>query len=261
MTRLDVRVAAVTDPGRVRSHNEDAILADGTVFAVADGMGGHEAGEVASAAAVETLARIGREGDGTTPEAVIDAIEDAQANVLRISGGGPRGAGSTLAGIAAIDFAEGPHWLVFNIGDSRVYRFADGALRQLTVDHSLVQELVADGMLTPEEARTSPRRNVITRALGSADFQPTLLLLPVTNGERILICSDGLTNELPDEQIAATFRDVTETDRVAEILRDAALAAGGRDNISAIVVDVVEGGLDASGVEFPDEDTAPTRRT
>lgn len=273
MTQPQVNVAALTHVGRVRKHNEDAYLADGTVFAVADGMGGHEAGEVASAAVIEELSTLrGSSHDGaTTPRELVDAIERAQTHVAAISGGLPRGAGSTVAGVALVDFPQGAHWLVFNIGDSRVYRLLAGEFRQLSIDHSLVQEMVDEGTLTREQARTSPQRNVITRALGSADWEPAYLLIPVTDTERILVCSDGLTNEVDDDQLAEFLASDAELDSMVHELCELALANGGRDNISIVVVDVVLGGAPPAATvdslnfhptvdDIPDEDTAPTGR-
>ncbi|SNS59478.1 protein phosphatase [Micrococcales bacterium KH10] len=270
MVRLDVSVAAETHAGMVRDHNEDAVLADGLVFAIADGMGGHEAGEVASAAVVRALGALhhNAHNGAISPEQLVAALDAAQYDVVSISSGGPRSAGSTVAGVAVVDFREGLHWLVFNIGDSRVYRYLDGELRQLTVDHSLVQQMVDEGTLTAKEALSAPGRNVITRALGAADHEPALFLIPVIDTERILICSDGLTNEITDAAISAVLAATPDTQHAVDRMLALALNNGGRDNVSLVLVDVIAGGMahgertgevvtTAFEQELPDEDTAP----
>ena len=189
---------AATDVGAVRDHNEDAVLADPPVFAVADGMGGHAAGEVASALALEQLSALrGRAELGD--EDVRAAIGAANEAILSWSAEHPEtaGMGTTVTGACLAGADGAPHWLVFNVGDSRVYRFADGILSQVTTDHSEVQELVDAGQLTADQAEHYIRRNVVTRSLGSepapaADIFP----LQVGAGESFLICSDGLTNEV-----------------------------------------------------------------
>jgi serine/threonine protein phosphatase PrpC len=149
------------------------------------------------------------------------------------------GMGTTVSGLASAVGDDDPVWVVFNIGDSRVYRYADAVLTQITVDHSEVQELLDAGRLTPEQAQVYPRRNVVTRSLGS--FPPPEIdvwELPMTAGERFLVCTDGLTNELDDEQIAQVLAESgSPADAAADLVR-AANAAGGRDNTSVIVVDL-----------------------
>ncbi len=281
MNDLTLRAAASTHPGQIREHNEDALLADGTIFAVADGMGGHEAGDVASAAVISALqvvrgGNLAPGGEATTPEAVVAALAVAQQQVAAISHGRVRAAGSTVAGVAAVDVADAAHWLVFNVGDSRVYRWWEGRLRQLSVDHSLVQEWVDEGTLTRQEARRSSQRNVITRALGAADHEVDYYLTPALDGDRILICSDGLNSELEDHEIAALLAGGRTAESAAQSLVTAALNHGGRDNVTVVVVDVLAGGLDpqqlrvrggaAPGADVvtctdeADEDTAPAGR-
>ncbi|WP_084794752.1 PP2C family protein-serine/threonine phosphatase [Actinokineospora bangkokensis] len=248
-----VRVGAASDVGAVRAANEDSFLVGESVFAVADGMGGHAAGDVASAMAVEGLRGLDAEGG--------KRADDVRARLVRVNADivaagvrdpGRSGMGTTVTGICLVDFAGSPHWVVFNVGDSRVYRFADGEFAQLTTDHSEVAELVAAGELTPEEAAVDFRRNVVTRALGSAVApEPDLLVLPPTEGDRFLLCSDGLTNELPDEDIAAVLARVDDPKEAAQRLVADAVAAGGRDNVTAVVLDHVRSAADDAGETAP----------
>jgi serine/threonine protein phosphatase PrpC len=239
----ELRWGAATDSGRVRTANEDSVLAVAQVFAVADGMGGHAAGEVASAVAVETLAR--NLTDGTvTLTTVLDAIREANESVYRrsLNEPGARGMGTTLTVIAPVVSDDGrDHLVVANVGDSRSYLFAEGQLRQLTRDHSYVEEMLAAGQITASEARHHPHRHVVTRALG---VEPIVAidswLVTPEPGDRYIICSDGLVNEVPDDQIAQLLRAAPEPQRAADALVAAANAAGGRDNITVVVVDVVE---------------------
>ncbi|MFZ5869435.1 MAG: PP2C family protein-serine/threonine phosphatase [Actinomycetota bacterium] len=237
----EIRHGSATHVGRVRKVNEDALLAEPPVFAVADGMGGHAAGDVASAVVVEELRSLVHR-DRVPPKEVLEALESADERVRALTDddGIPLGAGSTVAGAVLVDAGDrdGPAWLVVNCGDSRVYRFADGALEQVSVDHSVVQELVDEGLLTPAQARLHPARNVITRAVGAAArLEPDTWLLPVTPGERLVVCTDGLTNEVDDDQLAALMDGGPQ--EVADALVDAAVSAGGHDNVTVVVVDVV----------------------
>ncbi|MDY6054843.1 PP2C family protein-serine/threonine phosphatase [Micrococcus sp.] len=234
--------AAVTHVGAVRQLNEDSWTTVGEpliLAAVADGMGGHEAGEVASAAAVETLRRRAPEalaaGTPHTPEDLGLLVHEADRAVVEAGGGR---AGTTLTVLACLDTGAG-RWAVANVGDSRVYLRPVGTpvLQQLTVDHSAVQMLVDAGELTPAEARVHPRRNVITRALGSAEpLVVDVAEIDVTAGDTILLCSDGLTGELTDEEIRAVIDDAQDLPSAAERLVEAALWRGGRDNITAVLV-------------------------
>ena len=253
MEPLQLESAAVTDVGRVRSHNEDAYFAREPWFVVADGMGGHEAGELASAAVVTAFDDAPREG--VTPVVVSEVLARAQRGVLALSSGRPRSAGTTVTGVAVLETMRAPHWLVFNVGDSRVYRVLDGGLEQLTVDHSLVQELVDQGRMSRAEARVSPHRNVITRALGAGDHEADFFVVPVITGERLIVCSDGLTTEVDDEQVLQVSQEHATPAGCAAALVSAALAHGGHDNVTVLVLDVVAGGT-ALGVE---EDTVARR--
>ncbi|HEY2277786.1 MAG TPA: protein phosphatase 2C domain-containing protein [Streptosporangiaceae bacterium] len=230
---------AATSTGRVRQFNEDSYLARPPLYAIADGMGGHAAGDLASALAIETLTECAREGPLSVP-AVLAALEAADQAIARHE---PAGMGTTVTGLASLETAGDHHLMVFNVGDSRVYRFAGGHLDQVTVDHSEVQELVRAGKLTRDQARTHPRRNVITRALGSGrPLRADHWLLPAIAGDRYLLCSDGLSGELPDDLILPLLAGAGPQ-QAATALVDAANDAGGRDNITVIVVDVADDDL------------------
>lgn len=240
MTQL--QAGAATDVGRVRQINEDRFLADEGLFAVADGVGGHQAGEVASQTSVETLAQRFKEGEHTT-EGLISAAEAANQAVWQLAQGSreKRGMGTTLTALALVQEDGEEQLALINVGDSRAYLLQQGELIQLTEDHSLVEELVRDGKLTPAEAQVHPQRSIITRALG---MEPAIEvdsweIIPYT-GDRILLCSDGLTNELSDERIASTLRQLADPQEAARDLVRQARAAGGSDNITVVVVDVVD---------------------
>ncbi|GGD00872.1 serine/threonine protein phosphatase [Tersicoccus solisilvae] len=263
-----------TDRGLRRELNEDSLIVTDTLFAVADGMGGHEAGEVASGVCVRTLgASELLNGSGPvrgadreiTAADVQELLEQADAAIREET---DSRAGTTLTGVVLTHEAGRPYWLFFNVGDSRSYRLYQHRLRQISVDHSEVQELVDLGHITPEEALVHPRRHVVTRALGTGvDIAADFWLLPVEPGERILLCSDGLTVEVPDEAIARVLDAVPDPQTAADALVRAALAAGGRDNITVVVIDAVGAGAaeDADHTTAPrspddmDEDTLPRR--
>ena len=233
-----LRWGATSHPGRRRPANEDAFHAERGVYFVADGMGGHDAGAQASATAVAVLCSLGREGDASEAQ-LHDALSDAHRAVSRIATRPGRHAGTTVTGAVVVRRDGVPCWLVANVGDSRTYRFAQGELSQVTTDHSLVQELVAAGEVSPEEARTYARRNVITRALGGV-VEPELdcWYLPIVPGERLMICTDGLTEEVAPEAIARVLREQPHPQLAADQLVNYALLAGGRDNVTVLVVDV-----------------------
>ena len=235
-----VAVGASTDVGRVRALNEDAFLNGDRVWVVADGMGGHAAGDVASRLAVESL----RELDGLDelrPALVNAAVARANAAVVRhgMVHVEARGLGTTVTGLAEVTVGGVAHWAVFNVGDSRVYRYAGGELHRATVDHSEVEELLAAGLIEPAEAREHPARHIITRSVGMRPA-PAVdpWVLPQTPGERFLLCSDGLTSELDDDQIAAVLAAHPDAGEAAEALIAAVLATPARDNVTVLVVDV-----------------------
>ncbi|WP_460749920.1 PP2C family protein-serine/threonine phosphatase [Myceligenerans cantabricum] len=253
---------SASDRGRRRKINEDAYLAENGVFLVADGMGGHDAGDIASATALGALSFL-LEAETIEPE-LVDVLVDVAQKEVRAIETSPRGrgAGTTLTG-AVLAYVDGvPYWLIVNVGDSRTYLLSDGELEQMSVDHSEVQELVDAGMLTAEEARHHPRRNVITRALGGPDeLDADFRYVPVEAHERILVCSDGLTAELDDEQIREILLACPDPGNAAQELVDAALEAGGRDNVTVLVVDVtgVPNDTDGTTVER-DGDAVPGGR-
>lgn len=229
---------ALTDVGHRRETNQDSYVTAPPVFAVADGMGGHSAGEIASEAVVRRLAELGGSrpvGEEDIESALIDAVEDIELD----AGESELGAGTTVTGVFFGDDPELPSWRVFNIGDSRVYHYLDGELRQLTVDHSVVQHLLDTGAITPEEAEYHPHSNVITRAVGfnetpSPDFTG-LELLP---GQRLLICSDGLTKELTEVGIKHFLATTATAEDAARQLVQHALDNAGRDNVTVVVIEV-----------------------
>lgn len=228
---------AVTDVGHKRSHNEDSLVADPPVFAVADGMGGHSAGDVASDAVVTRLSQL--DDDVVEPRQIAEALGRATVDLTHAVDEAGLGVGTTVTGAALTVVDDVLSWAVFNIGDSRTYVFEDFALEQVTRDHSVVQELVSAGMLDARDAESHPDANVITRAVGFGD-SPMLdvWLLPVRAGTRLLICSDGLTREVSDAHIRERMSDGLGPLETARVLRDDALEAGGRDNITAVIVDV-----------------------
>ena len=235
---LSVACGYATHTGLRRDNNEDSLIAAEPIFAVADGMGGHEAGEVASGICVRTLGQSPIAGTSMprfSAEDLDQLIQEADALIRRETGGR---AGTTLTGVVLVEAEGAPHWLVFNVGDSRTYRLSSGRFGQLTVDHSEVQELVDTGQITEQQARTHPRRHVVTRALGTGDdAEPDFWLLPVEEGDRILVCSDGLSGELTDEEICDVLSAVKEPQAAADMLVEETLRSGARDNVTVIVVD------------------------
>ena len=230
---------AATDVGRRRSLNEDAFLAMPPLFLVADGMGGHHAGEIASATVIDEFARLaGR--DSLTIHDVQAALRAARDRIDALPEGGGAGAGTTLAGVTIADVEGEGYWLTVNLGDSRTYRLSDGVLEQVSVDHSVVQELIDSGQLDAASAAKDSRRNVITRAIGAgSDSEPDFWLLPAEEGDRILICSDGLPTEIDAERIDAILRSERHPQAAAERLVREAVEAGGRDNVTAVIVDAL----------------------
>ncbi len=268
MTREAIEVSlawgAASHRGVRRLLNEDRFLAAGSVFFVADGMGGHDAGEIASAAAIEALRPLVELGS-IAPLDVLDCLVEAQSAVRAISTEPGRGAGTTVTGVVVAEQEGMPCWLVTNVGDSRTYRLADGALAQISVDHSEVQEMIDAGLLTDRQALSYPRRHVVTRALGSPnDLQPDFWYLPIAVGDRILICSDGLTGELTNERIGEILAAVADPQQAADRLVHEAIAAGGRDNITVVVIDATgvartrDDSIDpGDGRTSPEGDTLP----
>lgn len=228
----------VTHTGYRRAANEDSYLADVPVFAVADGMGGHSHGDRASDAVVRRL-QAAVDGEFITPEAIVEALNLATWDIHQLEEA-DHGIGTTVTGVA-LSLADGhPVLTSFNVGDSRVYRFSGNDLVQVTTDHSMVQEMVDSGQLSAEQAEQHPDSNVITRAVGfSVEPEVDVRVLALEAGMRLLICSDGLTKEVPLERLRLHLAARLSARETANALVDAALAQGGRDNITVIVVDVV----------------------
>jgi len=231
--------AGVTDVGRKRAANEDSYVVASPIFAVADGMGGHAAGDLASAAVVTRLAEASIASFVPT-EVVDQALELASGDIDVVSVGSDLGVGTTATGAVLTLFEDNPYFAVFNVGDSRVYAFEGGRLHQVTIDHSVVQEMVDAGMLTREQAEHHPNSNIITRAVGfGAAPAADLWMLPLAPGFRLLICSDGLNKELSDGEIREHMAAGEPASETAHALVNHALAAGGRDNVTCVVVDVL----------------------
>jgi protein phosphatase len=237
-----LRAGAVTDVGRARQINQDAPLVadEHQLWAVADGMGGHRGGEVASELAVKALRDAYSQQDERSVDALLDAAAAANSAVNELSIEDPdlRGMGTTLVALARTDDDEVAY---ISVGDSRIYLLRDGELSRLTVDHSLVEEMVREGTITPEEARTHPKRNVVTRALGIDTYVmiDSATIIPYT-GDRFVLCSDGLFNEVEHERIASVLRRLADpADAAAELVR-LANEGGARDNITVLIVDVVD---------------------
>ena len=230
---------AQTDIGRRRKLNEDSLLAEAPFFVVADGMGGHASGDVASAAVVTRLANTG-DGQFAETASILQALRAATMDITLAADDSELGVGTTATG-AVLVLREGePFWAVFNIGDSRVYEFFGGELRQVTVDHSVVQELVDAGLIRPEDAEFHPDSNIITRAVGfNAEPMADVWMVPLRTGSRLLICSDGLTREVGDPQLREALAGGQTAEETAASLVASALAGGGRDNITTIVIDVL----------------------
>lgn len=248
---IEVRFGTASHTGLVRDLNEDRLLASTPVFVVADGMGGHEAGEVASSVTVERFLPFLGRADVTRDE-VAKAIADANAEVRRRSEGIIDGIGTTLAGLVVVDGVGGAEFLGINVGDSRVYRLRAGRMEQLSVDHSYVQELLSAGRITRGEADSHPQRNVITRAVGvDPEVEPDLWTISPDPGERYLVSSDGLHGEVDAESIAGVLRGVDDCQVAADELLRLALESGGRDNVSVIVLDVIGTDTDLSDTSPP----------
>ncbi len=237
-----LRSGSATHVGRVRTVNEDRALETLSLFAVADGMGGHAGGEVAAALAVEAL----EAGFARTPttEGLVAAVQDANRAVWERGVGDQalRGMGTTVTAAALVATAEGDRLVLVNVGDSRSYRFSAGTLVQLSVDHSVAEELVAQGALSEAEAAVHPKRHILTRALGiSPQVEVDVWQVVPVEGDRYLLCSDGLSNEVLPDVLATVLATVRDPHDAAEALVGLANDSGGNDNITAVVVDVLVG--------------------
>ena len=256
-----IRWGALSDTGVLRLQNEDALLAQEGLFVVADGMGGHNAGEVASAMAIKFLR--GAQANGIADAKELNSIiKEVNEKIFQAASGqtDQRGMGTTLTALAITPTnksksdSETKSATVANIGDSRTYLLRAGEFRQVSVDHSYVQELVSEGLITRDEARTHARRNIVTRALG---IEPTVGVdtwtLPLIVGDRYLLCSDGLVDEVSDIDIETCLKLNSDPQQTASYLVAMANKNGGRDNTTVIVVDVLDN--DKSGGSKPADST------
>ena len=248
MTGVELHHGAATDVGSVREVNEDGFLAEPPVFVVADGMGGHDRGDVASRLVVEEFSRLAHAGYDPSrgPAVVAETLQRCQARIAeydaeqRAAGAGDFAAGTTAVVALLIEQEREPKWLLANLGDSRAYRFTDGVLEQISVDHSVVQEMIEAGVLTPRDAAVHPERHIITRALGGGgSVEADYFVLPLSGAERLLLCSDGINGMIDDDRITEILARSEDPRDAADQLVAAAVAAGGQDNATALVVDVV----------------------
>lgn len=251
---ITVKAGAATDVGPVRELNEDSHYSGRAIWLIADGMGGHAAGDVASRITVEQFRRLDEAKAALHPSDLVEATLRANEEILRYGRAHEKswGLGTTVTGVALVVVGGAEHWAVFNVGDSRVYRWMNGQLSRATVDHSQIEEMILAGALTDTDARFHSTRNVITRSLGSIPAPVAdVWVLPPTTGERFILCSDGLSGEVEDQQIAELVRLTGDAQELAEVLVRAAVKGGGHDNVSVIVVDLV------SGAEADDAPTTP----
>jgi protein phosphatase len=232
--------AAISHTGKVRSNNQDSGYAGSNLFVVADGMGGHAGGDVASSLAIARLEALDRPYDSTADaeRALGDAISDAAVDLVDTVGVRPElaGMGTTVSALIMVD----DYAVIAHIGDSRIYLYRDGALTQITTDHTFVQRLVDSGRITPEEARYHPRRSVLMRVLGDMDTDPELdtFIMPTQPGDRWLLCSDGLSGVVDDAHTAKAMGLGLAPGRTADALLKQALDGGAPDNVTIVIVDV-----------------------
>ncbi len=237
-----LRSGSASDVGRVRTVNEDLALESPTLFAVADGMGGHAGGEVASHTAIEALQEEFRLHPSV--EGLVEAVRHANLAVWERSHeeSDLRGMGTTLTAAALVATSDGDRIVMANVGDSRSYRLRDGSLAQLSHDHSVAEELVDRGQLSEAEAAIHPHRHILTRALGvSSDVDPDVWEMAPRQGDRYLLCSDGLSNEVSESRIEKALSSTPDPQEAARKLVQMALDNGGNDNITVVVLDVVVG--------------------
>lgn len=262
---IELAWGVASNTGHRRQHNEDSFVAAPPLFAVADGMGGHSAGDLASAAVVNRLAEAAV-GDYSDEETIERALGLATTDIDAVVDEASLGVGTTVTGAALVLVDGVPHWSVFNVGDSRVYLVENGSMSQITVDHSVVQELVDAGMISAQDAERHPDSNIITRAVGfNAEPVPDYWRIPVRAGMRLVLCSDGLNKELDAEQMGVALTTGAPVDEVADTLVLKALDAGGRDNVTVVVIDVLSaptadaaGSSDADAGEDDADDVGDT---
>jgi protein phosphatase len=232
-----LRTVAVSDRGKARENNEDAVHAGSRLVAVADGVGGGPSGEVASAIVIKALAALDTEPEPPAPaDALREAVDAANRGIRDAIEADPSldGMGTTLTAI----LTDGDQLDLVHVGDSRAYAWRDGELTQLTRDDTYVQGLVDKGVISPAEARSHPQRALVTQAVHGAGISPTFATVTPREGDRYLLCSDGLSDYVADEAIAQTLREQPELADCARQLVQLALAAGAPDNVSVILADV-----------------------
>jgi serine/threonine protein phosphatase PrpC len=259
MTAIDIGTSTIlvswgssTHTGNVRTLNEDAALVAPPVFVVADGMGGHDGGEIASALAIESMKSL-RSAATIDRTAIVDTVAQANHVIHQQSGGGERSMGTTITGVVVAGSPNAAAVSVLNVGDSRTYRLRGGQLEQMTTDHSHVQELIDAGLLDPAGAAAHPQRNVVTRALGiEPSVEVDVVLVPVLVGDRFLICSDGLCGQLDSLTMAACLA-ISGPQTAADALVRTTLGGEARDNVTVIVLDI-------DGIAFAEDVDRTDRR-
>ena len=253
---MNVRSGARTDVGLVREGNEDSLLIDAPLFVVADGMGGHLAGDVASSTAVEVISKEAGSASADDPESLATLVQQANAAIHKKAQENPalHGMGTTCTLVVI-----GDHVAQFaHVGDSRAYLLRDGELSQLTEDHTLVNRMVREGRLSAEEADHHPQRNIVTRALGVDDrVEVDTLSVDLRDGDRLMLCSDGLTSMVGGSDIRGTLADQADPQGAADKLVELAIQAGGEDNVTVVVLDLAGGAKAADDVENSSATTGP----
>jgi serine/threonine protein phosphatase PrpC len=253
---VKARVGATTDTGRVREANEDSFLVEAPLFAVADGMGGHLAGDVASRTAVETITTRAEQDSPGDTGSLARLVREANHEIWKKaqSDASLHGMGTTCT-LAMLDNAS---LHIAHVGDSRAYLLRDGDLSQITEDHTLVGRMVREGKLRPEEAERHPQRSIVTRALGvDSDVEVDTQTIELREGDRILLCSDGLTSMVDQDSIAEVLNDRADPQDASELLVQLANDAGGEDNITAVVIEVAEKAQAAAPMKEEESSPAP----
>lgn len=255
---LKLKFAALSDVGRVRSKNDDSAYAGEYLAVLADGMGGHVGGDVASASTVLDLIHLDRRHTPDPQNALPDEIQAANLVLNELVGANPKlsGMGTTVTSV----LLSGDWLHLAHIGDSRAYRLKNGVFEQVSRDHTFVQRLVEEGRISPEEALVHPHKNVLLRVLGDSDASPELDVqqLPATAGERWLLCSDGLTDVVPDAIIEQTLRTTADLDEAVSDLVATTLENGAPDNVTVVIFDVVntaDAPSEPAAAEDPEPDT------
>lgn len=261
--RTVLEYSAASHVGMVRSHNEDSFMAGPPVFVVADGMGGHSFGDVASSLVVGAFESL--VGSLQVEPADLDSCIVQSRREIEQLGLDANSPGSTVIVAAFVVQSGRGYWLIAHAGDSRAYWWRLGTLDQITRDHTVVQELIDAGQIDQDEARSHPDRHVVTRGVGaSIQSDPEFTLVPAEAGGRLLLCSDGLTGELSDHSISTILGDAPSSAAAVDALVAAAVQAGGHDNVTVLIVDVVADGEEARedtlGLELRNEDTVKISR-